>query len=159
MSRLTWFNGDARDYGKTRPNQDAPPEDTPEWKNVETALWDIVNATYKPDDLIGRFAGLNDRAADDLPQIVRFCTGPAGGAEGAESAHGAGHGQVIDARSVHQPPRLQPARGGALWRPPAPGTRTAVPHYHPPGRFLVLANERLKRNGAGPNCRNSACCN
>jgi len=41
MSRLTRFNGDARDYGKMRPNQDTPPEDTPEWKNIEAALSDI----------------------------------------------------------------------------------------------------------------------
>lgn len=34
MSRLTRFDGDARDYGQIRPNQDAPPEDTPEWKNL-----------------------------------------------------------------------------------------------------------------------------
>ena len=41
MSRLTRFNGNPREYGENSPRyQDAPTEDTPKWKNVETALWD-----------------------------------------------------------------------------------------------------------------------
>jgi len=44
----------------------------------------------------------------------------------------AGSGRQSPRRPVRPGARLQPARGGALWRPPAQGARTAVPVHHPP---------------------------
>ncbi len=72
--------GDRRDYTRT---QDAPPEDTQDWLEVQQVLWRIINAAFPVEALDQRFENIDwTRRADEvcdrehpkraIPQIARF---------------------------------------------------------------------------------------
>jgi len=66
------------------------------------------------------------------PCTYRIAFGPRAGQKGAELANHLPWRRTRHASTVRQCARLEPARGGALWRRSAPATRTPVPLYHAP---------------------------